>query len=80
MVKLILMLSTAQNMNQSTINSQAIESIKTDARNWLAYYLSATPDRLPPADALVGAIALEQLAAEIRRQIADKIPSFDIRS
>jgi hypothetical protein len=67
-------------MTEYTINAQDIESTKIDALNWLALYLSATPDRLPPEEALVGAIALEQLSAEIRRQIADKIPSFDIRS
>jgi uncharacterized protein YfaT (DUF1175 family) len=61
-----------------TINLQAVEAIKVDTQNWLTLYMSATPDQLPPEVALTEAIALEQLAAEIRQGVASKIPFFDL--
>ena len=42
-----------------------VEAIKADIRNLLSLYMQGTPDRLPPAEALAEAIALEQLSQEI---------------
>ena len=42
-----------------------VEAIKADIRNLLSLCMQGTPDRLPPAEALAEAIALEQLSQEI---------------